>query len=258
VDAVNEHKGPAWMVKLRNGACLQPYRLFIARREGIELTDVGGVSRGGEALDSETLSYFEGASVVIPRPILYSLEYTPKGAPDSQLASRRRATFIAPPSCGDEELPDGGVSIAGGRVKCILPSGYLPLSLQQIKERWGSGPAPDVAWSDSTGNITVAVRFGEAQLTVQGMESFKAGVESAYARSVPGIQWHRRELSLQSVPPLLVHEFKSTSSRGMLRTVAYSLSFDGSLLSITVTGPESSAETVNTVSTLVRDSLTLK
>jgi hypothetical protein len=224
----------------------------------LELKEAGRGSQGSDALDVETLSYFDGATVVIPRPILYSLEYTFKGGTDPQVTSRRRATFIAPPLCGDENLPEGGISLAGGRVRCVLPPGYLPLTLAQIRERWGSGPAPDVAWSDSSGSITVAVRFGEAQLTLQKMESFKAGVESAYARSVPGIQWHRREIALQSEPPLLLHEFTSTSSRGLLRTVAFSLSFDSSLLSITITGPESSAEAVGTVSTLLRDSLKVK
>lgn len=224
----------------------------------LELTEASKTFKSGVSLDPDTAQYFEGATAAIPRPILYSLEYAPRGVGSTTAPSRRRATFIAPPSCGDEQLSEGAVSIAGGRVTFQLPAGYLPLSLQQIKERWGSGPAPDVAWSDAAGSVTVAVRFGEAQLTVDGMQNFKAGVESAYARSVPGIQWHRREFSPQNEPPLLVHEFSSTSSKGVLRTVALSLSFDSSLLSITATAPEDSAELVSVVSTMVRDSLRLK
>jgi hypothetical protein len=229
-----------------------------------ELSNGGDLSIPGAKsyIDSATALYFASATISSSRALLFSLDYSPQQETTEGNASRRRATFIAPPGCGAELLP-GEVSIAGGRVTFSVPNGYTPLTLEQIKERWGGGTAPDVAWSDATGSDAtgqgvVAVRFGEAQLTVEEMERFKAGVEASYSRTVPGIDWIRRELSQTSVPPMLLHEFDSDSSRGRLRTIAYSLSFDAKLLSITVTGPASSNLLVQEVAALVRDTISLK
>lgn len=228
-----------------------------ARGQGVPQTSPETTVRSVRGyLPNDVANFFTQPILSSARPIVFSVEYLPTSVGEKLV--RRKATFIAPPSCKDEGSQlraDGRISLAGGRLSFILSPAFTPLSSANIREKWGRGAAPDVAWSDAAAGVTLAVRFGEAPLTEETLEKFNAALEAAYSRSVPEIEWVQKEVSLASAPKLLKHEFTSASAQGKLRTIVFSLPFDGTLLSISVTAAlERAAATVETA-TAIRDSL---
>ena len=228
-------------------------------------------------LAPEAVSYFASPVVSSTRPVVFSIEYLPTSVGIKELsrppatapsiptptvaAARRKATFIAPPSCKNSKEHvevDGRISLVAGRLSFILAPSFAPFTGATIREKWGNGTVPDVAWNDPEAGVTVAVRFGEALLSDASLEGFKSGLEVAYAKSVPGLVWHRKESSLASTPKLLIHEFDSSSSRGTLKSIVFSLPFDGRLLSISVTASVERERAVNQTATVIRDSLLVK
>jgi len=208
--------------------------------------------------DLGRLQEFSSPTLAVSRAIVLSVTYSPLGSSDpgsSGAASvRRRVSFIAPPSCGDAGNPEL-VSIAGGRVLFRLPDSFSLLSTESIKERWKNPPFPDVAWSDSSSDAAVAVRFGEAELKSDTAKKFKSGLESAYEASVPGLRWITRKLDKAGNRPVLLHEFESDASRGRLITAVISVPFDDKLLSLNVVGPALQREWINAVALQLQQTL---
>jgi hypothetical protein len=194
---------------------------------------------------------FGDAALSFPRAIVATVRYS------SAKGELRTVAFIAPPACAESNEPQR-ILIAGGRVMFMLPHGFRGLSIAAVKTRWKSPPYPDVAWEDPVSQVVLALRFGEAALEVDRLPEFKAALESSYEASVPGLTWISRALRAGDGLPRLVHHFESDSSRGRLSTVAFSFSFDGKLLSLSVVGPVDAKAAVEQVAVAVRSSLRLE
>jgi hypothetical protein len=192
-------------------------------------------------------SSFLHAELSSPRAILLTLRYTNAQGGD------RKVSFIAPPECG-EAKSDGRVSIAAGRVSFRVPVEFQVLDAKAIKEKWKSGPYPDVAWRDSRG-IFITVSFGEVPLTPAEMEGFKEELEEAYESSLPNLSWIDRRIEEVDGSPELVHEFLSESPNGLLVSYVISRSFDGRHLSLSIAGPGERQAEVERVGFHVRQTL---
>jgi hypothetical protein len=140
----------------------------------------------------------------------------------------------------------------------MVPHGFLILKGSDIQTRWGRAPYPDVAWEDPISRVVVALRFGEIDLAPQGLEDLKPELEAAYQESVPGLVWLSRAFRKDDGPVRLVHHFESDSSRGRLSTMAFTFSFDGKLLTLTVVGPAEQRAAVEQVAVAVRSTLRLQ
>ncbi len=210
------------------------------------------------ARDLERLQELPLPTLSVARAIALTMTYSTSGTDEQGSAGpipvMRRVTFIAPPACGEGGDPEA-VSMAGGRVVFRIPDSFSVLSPSMIKERWKNPPFPDVAWSDSSSDSVVAVRFGEAELKSDTAKKFKKGLESAYEISVPGLTWISRKIEKEGKRPVLFHEFESDSSRGRLITAAISLPFDDKLLSLNVVGPARQREWVSAVASQLKQTL---
>jgi hypothetical protein len=197
---------------------------------------------------------FQQAELTTPRAIASLVRFR-----DASGAAKNVA-FIAPPKCAPELSANDSrsVSIAAGRVSLMVPHGFLILKGSDIQTRWGRAPYPDVAWEDPISRVVVALRFGEIDLAPQGLEDLKPELEAAYQESVPGLVWLSRAFRKDDGPVRLVHHFESDSSRGRLSTMAFTFSFDGKLLTLTVVGPAEQRAAVEQVAVAVRSTLRLQ
>lgn len=203
--------------------------------------------------DVGVLETFEEPEFETPRAILLTLSYR-KGD-----GAARKVTFIAPPSCGEgvKKSDTRAVSIAGGGVRFRLPERFRLMKGEAVKERWRAPPYPDAAWSSSDGRV-IAVRFGDVELDRDDTVDFLADVSEAYQASVPTLAWIARDVISVQGAPMLRHEFENSSSRGVLRSVVLSGSFDHRLFAITVTGPAEVSESVTQAASEITDGLSVR
>jgi hypothetical protein len=169
----------------------------------------------------------------------------------------RKVTYIAPPECGSSK-DSARVSMIGGRVSFKKVRGFEPLKAAEIKAKWKDGPYPDAAWRDETGAILITVSFGEVPVESSDLEVLKEELEAAYESSVPGVTWIEKNLAAGEEPPKLIHILSSDTPSGRSLSYSMSMSFDGRLLTISVSGPASRQREVEEVGNSVRHSLKLR
>lgn len=164
-----------------------------------------------------------------------------------------RSVFIAPPTCGEDlsrEDSAANVSMAGGRMRFMLPPDLHLMSGEDIKKRWNKPPRPDSGWSNDEG-LTVAIRFGELDVDQDSVVALLDTLSIAYEQAIPSIQWIDRWKNTIGDRSFLYHEFESEGSTGHLVTAVLSTSFDGKLVSITISGSTTTRarveETVNKI-----------
>lgn len=185
-----------------------------------------------------------------PRAIFLTLDYT-----DNQ-GQKRRATFIAPPSCGTEP-PKELVSIAGEGVVFRLPDDFTLMSLSDIRQRWKKPPYPDAAWITPEDRI-LAIRFGELEMQEDELSQFAGEIAEAYELSIPSLAWTYKDIKRISGKSVLYHEFQSTTSRGAILNVVFSGVFDNRLFAITITGPTEDADGVIQIAHSIEQSLRIR
>lgn len=169
----------------------------------------------------------------------------------------RKVTYIAPPEC-DRAKDSARVSMVGGRVSFKKVRGFEPLKAAEIKTKWKDGPYPDAAWRDETGAILITVSFGEVPVEPADLEVLKEELEAAYESSVPGVTWIERSLAGDEEPPKLIHMLSSDTPSGRSLSYSMSMSFDGRLLTLSVSGPASRQKEVEAVGNSLRHSLKLR
>jgi hypothetical protein len=169
----------------------------------------------------------------------------------------RKVTYIAPPEC-DATKDSKRVSMVGGRVTFKKIKGFVPLKAADIKAKWKDGPYPDAAWRDETGAILITVSFGEVPVGPSDLEALKEELEAAYESSVPGLSWIEKSLAGEEEPPKLIHILSSDTPAGRNLSYSMSLSFDGRLLTLSVSGPASRQKEVEAVGNSLRHSLRLR
>jgi hypothetical protein len=167
-----------------------------------------------------------------------------------------KSLFIAPPSCSGEGEPvasAGSVEMVGGRIRFVLPSALSQLSTERLKEKWNKPPRPDSAWSSDQG-VVLAIRFGELDIDRDSLDVLLDTLSVAYEQAIPSIEWiSRRHISSRD-RLFLLHEFESDAESGRIITSVLSTSFDGKLLSITLTADADRRSDVEQhVSDLVRN-----
>ncbi len=169
----------------------------------------------------------------------------------------RKVTYIAPPECNVRK-DSSRVSMIGGRVTFKKVKGFTPLKAQEIKTKWKDGPYPDAAWRDETGAALITVSFGEVPVEPADLAVLKEELEAAYEASVPGATWIERSLAGDEEPPKLIHMLASDTPSGRSLSYSMSMSFDGRLLTLSVSGPASRQKEVEEVGDSIRHSLRLR
>lgn len=167
-----------------------------------------------------------------------------------------KSLFIAPPTCsgkGEPAASAGSVEMAGGRIRFVLPNALSQLSTEQLKKKWNKPPRPDSAWSSDQG-VVLAIRFGELDIDRDSLDVLLDTLGVAYEQAIPSIEWiSRRHISSRD-RLFLLHEFESDAESGRIITGVLSTSFDGKLLSITLTADADRRSDVEQyVSDLVRN-----
>ena len=169
----------------------------------------------------------------------------------------RKVTYIAPPEC-ENTKNSARVSMVGGRVTFRKVEGFEPLKAADIKAKWKDGPYPDAAWRDETGAILITVSFGEVAVAPEDLGVLKEELEAAYESSVPGVTWIEKSLAAGEEPPKLIHILSSETPSGRSLSDSMSMSFDGRLLTLSVSGPASRQKEVEQVGNSLRHSLKLR
>ena len=190
---------------------------------------------------------FKNPTLEASRAVVLTLGY------DNELGVRRKISFIAPPRCDDEKT-DGEISIAAGRIRFEVPTGFALMGGEAVKQRWRAAPFPDAAWRDERG-ILIAIRFGDVEVQPAELVSLDASLTEAYESSVPSLVWVRKGPREVEGRVLLEHAFESDSSTGKLVNFVVSTSFDGKLLAITMTGNSQDVDRVDAIVQKVETSL---
>lgn len=209
------------------------------------------LSHGASA---HSLDVFSEPVIQSPRAILLTLSYVDREN------VRRKASFIAPPSCESQVRRDGDsrkVAMAGDGVAFTLPEGFSLMKGGEITERWKSPPFPDAAWQRDD-EILVAVRFGDLELSDEEVAESLDDMVEAYESSVASLVWRGKAVVDLSGKSLLKHEFESASSQGRIVNVVYSGSYDGRLFAVTITGPSAASEAVLQVARGVQGTLVVR
>lgn len=193
---------------------------------------------------------FQNPTLESPRAVVLTLGY------DNSIGVRRKVSFIAPPRC-DEDKRDGEISIAAGRIRFEVPSGFSLMGGQEVKKRWRAPPFPDAAWRDPSG-VLIAIRFGDVEVAPAELESLEPSLAEAYESSVPALVWKRKGPRVSEDTVMLEHAFESDSSTGRLVNFVISTSFEGKLLAITLIGKIEDAERVEGLAQQVENSLRLQ
>ena len=84
--------------------------------------------------------------------------------------------------------------MAGSRIHVKVPKEFKQLNSDQVTERWGKGPYPDVAWRNEGTEELLAVRFGEAKLKKGEYADMRDALVKAYAAGSKEIIWKEKEL----------------------------------------------------------------
>jgi hypothetical protein len=215
-----------------------------------EVQDFQRELKGDRSEDLAWLQSVKEPQISSSRAIFVTLNY--KSAQDSE----RRATYIAPPRCG-EESEKGVVSIAAGGVVFKLPKGFELMTSSDMKSRWKSPPYPDVAWSSAEGAI-LAIRFGDLEIKPEELMYVGEEMSEAYESSVPQLVWLAKDSKFIDGKPVLYHEFQSDSSNGLIANVVFSGSFDGRLFALSLTGPVAELDSLRVVAKEIEQTLQLR
>jgi hypothetical protein len=189
--------------------------------------------RGG---DTSWVEQVKDPKVSSPRAIFLTFEYM---ASDQ---APRRATYIAPPRCGQESAK-GVVAIAADGVVFRLPDGFELMPVKDVQQRWKAPPYPDAAWSATDGRV-LAIRFGDLDMKAEELSQYAEDMAEAYESSIPSLVWTFKDSKVIGGKPVLYHEFQSTASTGPILNVVFSGSFDSRLFAITITGPTEHSDAV--------------
>lgn len=212
-----------------------------------ELIHFEGLSPEGHHAVGEMLT----PEISSPRAILLVVRYKNAQGID------RKVVYIAPPECAGMK-ESSRVSMAGGRVSFARLPGMEQLDGAAVKAKWKEGPYPDVAWQDAAQGIFVTVRFGEVSVEPADLPILKEELEAAYQSSVPSLTWIERSVAADEEPPKLVHILSSESASGTTISYTMSMSFDGRLLTISISGPADREKAIEKVATSLRRSLRLQ
>jgi len=193
---------------------------------------------------------FRNPTLESSRAVVLTLSY------DNAIGVRRKISFIAPPRCDDEKV-DGEISIAAGRIRFEVPSGFSLMGTKAVKDRWRSPPFPDAAWRDESG-VLIAIRFGDVDVAPAELESLEPSLAEAYESSVPSLAWVRKGPRKIDEKVILEHAFESDSSTGRLVNFVVSTSFDGKLLAITLIGRVEDSKRLELMAEQVENSLRLE
>lgn len=197
------------------------------------------------------------------RAVSLTLSYT------NQSGLKRKANFIAPPSCGvDGDAPEASqeqVSVAGGGVRFKLPSGYKLIKPKELKDRWKTPPFPDAGWEGEESGVLIALRFSEIEVDSSDLAELSQEMAEAYESSFPSIIWSAREERVVGGRPYIYQAFQSAtvaSGDGLVNSAIESVVlagiFHGRLFSITVTAPVGGADLVTRVARVVEESLRVR
>ncbi len=184
------------------------------------------------------------------RAIILTMNY------ENSVGVERKVSFIAPPQC-EGGSSEGRVSIAAGRIRFALPSGFRLMGGADVKARWKNPPYPDAAWMGDS-EILIAIRFGDVEVAEGELSGLSAELQEAYERSVPGLVWIKKEALAVKGRTLLEHEFESDSSRGRIASYVISAAFDRRLVAITVVGPADHRAEIDDVARSVEQTLSIR
>lgn len=200
--------------------------------------------------DASWVEQVKDPQVVSPRAIFLTFAYT--GADQAP----HRATYIAPPRCGEKPAKEV-VAIAADGVMFRLPDGFELMPVKDVQQRWKAPPYPDVAWSAADGRV-LAIRFGELELRPEELPQYTEDIAEAYQASVPSLVWTLKESKVISGKPVLYHEFQSDASAGKVLNAVLSGAFDGRLFAITITGPTEHSDSVVEAARQIQQTLQIR
>ncbi|HEX8423635.1 MAG TPA: hypothetical protein VF634_09490 [Pyrinomonadaceae bacterium] len=89
------------------------------------------------------------------------------------------------------------VQFKDGRVSFVPPTGFKPMSKEDINFKFGrngAAYAPDFAYSNEQQNVSVAVGFRGNGLPPVPLEELKKMMEKQLESSIPGVEWIEREI----------------------------------------------------------------
>lgn len=209
------------------------------------------ISRG---VASNLFDEFAEPLIQSPRAIVLNLSYLDRAN------VRRKASFIAPPSCDSNAMQRGesrNVAMAGDGVVFLLPEGFSLMKAGEIAERWKSPPFPDAAWQRADESL-IAVRFGDLDLTDEEVTESLDDMVQAYESSLPSLVWRGKSVVAIADKSMLKHEFESTSSQGRIVNVVYTGSYNGRIFAVTITGPIEVADALSQVALQVEATLSVR
>jgi hypothetical protein len=222
-----------------------------------------GANQNSSAAAPEWLNLTVEPTLSSARAIALTVSYT------NQSGVKRRANFIAPPSCGDDDAADSAqeqVSVAGGGVRFKLPGGYKLINPKELKQRWKTAPFPDAGWEEGEDHgVLIALRFSEIEANSSDLAELSEEMADAYEISFPSIIWSAREERVIGGKPYIYQAFQGAAAssgdafaNSAIESVVLAGIFHGRLFSITVTAPVGGADLVTRTAMIIEDSLRVR
>ena len=120
-----------------------------------------------------------------------------------------------------------------GRVSFVPPAGFKPMSKEDINikfSRKGEAYAPEFAYSNDAGNVSVAVGSRGSGLQAAQLDELKKFLEAQLEGSIPGLEWIEREIITRDGRRWVRLHFKAAAiDTGIINDMYFTI-FDGQLL----------------------------
>lgn len=173
------------------------------------------------------------ASSPTASPPVSSPSPLPSPPPGIATAPKTQTSPTAAAKTASSETPDasGNVALADGRIRFTVPSGFTPMSKEEIALKFPrTANPPTYVYANSQRNVTIALTFSPAKVQPEQLPELKAALRPQISKAVPNLEWLKDELIPVNKTQWVRYEFVSPALDTKVHNDAYFTSFDGKML----------------------------
>ncbi len=134
---------------------------------------------------------------------------------------------IPPPSKPDAT---GRIYIRDRRISFIPPKGFTAMSQAEILRKYPGVRPPQYAFGNPRRSVSVAITIADAEIQPEELPAFKRFMENFMEKSVPGLEWHDRDLLSLNGLTWIRLDFTSKAIDTDIRNDMYLTSWQGKML----------------------------
>lgn len=122
------------------------------------------------------------------------------------------------------------ISLAGGRVTFVPPTGFTAMTSQEIAIKFPRGNPPQYVYANQARNVAVAITFSQARVTPEQLSEVQEALPSILAQTMPITKWITQAPTTINNRSWIRMEFISKAIDTKIHNDLYFTSFDGKLL----------------------------